>query len=76
MKNNRKRILSEVGIALRKCPWNCFTDSVLCWVANGVVVTLLGDVVYDKFGENAYEKVRLESGKEGYIKQEALGDVK
>ena len=75
-KNSMKQVTSEVGVALRKCPNNYFLDSVLCYVSYGTIVTLLNDVIYDEFGDTPYEKVRLESGKEGYVKQEALGDIK
>lgn len=75
-KNSTKQVVSEVGVALRKCPNNYFVDSVLCYLPYGSSVTLLKDVVYDEFGDTAYEKVRLESGKEGYVNREALGDVK
>lgn len=75
-KNSTKQVISEVGVALRKCPNNYFLDSVLYYLPYGSSVTLLKDIVYDEFGDTAYEKVRLESGKEGYVKQEALGGIK
>lgn len=72
-KDNTRQVTSEVGVALRKRPDNFFLDSALCYIPYGTIVTLLNDRVYDEFGDTPYEKVRLESGKEGYVKQEALG---
>lgn len=70
---SEEMVMSSVGVALRKRPDCPLEDSVICYIPYGSSVTLLGEVVYDEFGDTPYEKVRLESGKEGYIKQEALG---
>lgn len=48
-------------------------DEILAFVSNGLIITLFKDqVMTDVFGENTYMKVRLESGKEGYVLKEAL----
>lgn len=67
-----KKVIPERGVSLRKRPWCPYYDTVIQTVAKGTKVVLLGNVVYDRIGEKMYQKVRLESGKEGYILDESL----
>lgn len=67
-----KKVIPEKGIALRKRPYCPCNDSVVQSVAKGTKVTLLNEIAYDLLGEKMYQKVRLDSGKEGYILDEAL----
>lgn len=58
---------------MRKFPYSPNMDEILAFVSNGLIITLFKDqVMTDVFGENTYMKVRLESGKEGYVLKEAL----
>lgn len=70
-----KKVIPEKGIALRKRPCCPYCDSVIQTVAKGTKVVLLDGVMYDRIGEKMYQKVRLESGKDGYILGEALEAV-
>jgi hypothetical protein len=67
---------SKAGIALRKNPNSQFSDEVLFFVENGSRVTVFNDVkTTDLFGDSVYVKVRLESGKEGFILLDALEEI-
>lgn len=70
-----KKVIPEKSIALRKRPCCPYNDSVIQIVAKGTRVVLLDGIMYDRMGEKMYQKVRLESGKEGYILDEALEAV-
>lgn len=70
-----KKVIPDRGVSLRKRPCCPYYDSVIQTVAKGTRVLLLNDVMYDRLGEKMYQKVRLESGKEGYILDEALEAV-
>ena len=70
-----KKVASEKGIALRKRPCCPYDDSVIQTVAKGTKVILLNEIIYDLLGEKMYQKVQLDSGKEGYILDEALEAV-
>lgn len=70
-----KKVIPEKGIALRKRPCCPYNDSVIQYVTKGTKVVLLDGIMYDRMGEKMYQKVRLESGKEGYILGEALEAV-
>lgn len=70
-----KKVIPERGVSLRKRPWCQCYDTVIQTVVKGTNVVLLDDIAYDRMGEKMYQKVRLESGKEGYILDEALGAV-
>lgn len=67
-----KKVAPERGVSLRKRPWCPYYDTVIQTVVKGTNVVLLDDTAYDRMGEKMYQKVRLESGKEGYILDEAL----
>lgn len=76
MTKARIRTHSRAGTALRKVPYILCMNEVLQYVANGTSVSVNEkDIVSDYFGDNIYVKVRLESGKEGYILYEALEAV-
>lgn len=70
-----KKVTPEKGIALRKRPCCPYNDSVIQTVTKGTKVTLLNETTYDLLGEKMYQKVRLDSGKEGYILDEALEET-
>lgn len=70
-----KKVITEKGVTLRKRPCCPYNDSVIQTVTKGAKVLLLNDIMYDRLGEKMYQKVRLESGKEGYILNEALEAV-
>jgi hypothetical protein len=64
---------SRVGIALRKRPYLEFDESVEKFLENGTIVTVIAeDTSYDILGEKPYAKVKLDSGKEGYVLADAL----
>jgi uncharacterized protein YgiM (DUF1202 family) len=67
-----KKVTPEKGVALRKRPYCPYNDSVIQTVTKGTKVVLLNEITYDLLGEKVYQKVRLDSGKEGYILDEAL----
>ena len=67
---------SKSGIALRKNPYFPFEDDIIMYLKNGITVTTFENIVTtDPFGDSVYIKVRLESGKEGYVIREALEAV-
>lgn len=70
-----KKVIPERGASLRKRPCCPYHDAVIQTVTKGTIVLLLNDIMYDRLGEKMYQKVRLESGKEGYILDEALEAV-
>jgi len=70
-----KKVIPKKGISLRTRPCCPYNDSVIQTVTKGTKVLLLNDIMYDRLGEKMYQKVRLESGKEGYILDEALEAV-
>lgn len=64
---------SRAGIALRKRPYLECNEPVEKFLENGTVVTLIpDDSTYDILGEKQYVKVKLDSGKEGYVLSDAL----
>lgn len=70
-----KKVIPERGVSLRKMPWCPCYDTVIQTVVKGTNVVLLDDIAYDRMGEKMYQKVRLESGKDGYILDEVLEAV-
>lgn len=70
-----KKVTPEKGVSLRKMPCCPYNDSVIQTVTKGTKVVLLNEIMYDLLGEKMYQKVQLDSGKEGYILDEALGET-
>ena len=67
---------SRAGIALRKRPYLEWDEPIEKFLENGTVVTLIPDnSTHDILGEKRYVKVKLDSGKEGYVLSEALEEV-
>ena len=67
---------SKAGVALRKNPYFPFSDDILLFVENGTKVLVFDNIITtDPFGDSIYVKVRLESGKEGFILRYALEAV-
>lgn len=67
---------SRAGIALRKRPYLECGEPVEKFLKNGTVVTLIpDDSTYDILGEKQYVKVKLDSGKEGYVLSDALEEM-
>lgn len=67
---------SRAGVALRKRPYLEWDEPVEKFLENGTVVTLIpDDCTYDILGEKRYVKVKLDSGKEGYVLSDALEAV-
>ena len=66
------KIVSEVSVALRTEPYHKCQDRVVQYVEPNTKVKVLDEAMFDLLGEKEYQKVRLESGKEGYILAEAL----
>ncbi len=67
---------SRAGIALRKNPYFPWSDEILLFIENGTKVLVLDNITTtDRFGDSIYFKVRLESGKEGFVLRDALEAV-
>lgn len=67
---------SKAGVALRKNPYFPFSDDVLLFIENGTKILVFDNIITtDPFGDSIYVKVRLESGKEGFILRDALEAV-
>lgn len=67
---------SKAGIALRKNPYFPFSDDILLFIENGTKVLVFDNLITtDPFGDSFYVKVRLESGKEGFVLRDALEAV-
>lgn len=68
---------SKAGVALRKCPYVPCLDEIVSYAKNETLVTMFEkDVVTDLFGDHVYVRIRLDSGKEGYVLRKALEVVK